>query len=90
MTVSHNGQQHVLRTPADLPDFCAALNLGQIDLPDWYSDFLQAPLERSPPSSTLSTPDKRLFKKSIHSHSGGSKVGTPQRQADAARDQEDY
>lgn len=50
LTVPHNGQQHVLRTPTGLPD-CTALNLGQTDLPEWYSDFMQAPTERSPPRS---------------------------------------
>lgn len=87
--VSHNGQQHVLCTPADLPDFCNTLNLGQTDLPEWCNDFLQAPLERSPPRSPFSTPDKRQEKKTKQSPGGGSKAGTPRMQAESARDQND-
>lgn len=34
LMVSYNGHQHTLRTPADLPEFCRALDMDQIDLPE--------------------------------------------------------
>lgn len=32
-----NGHQYILHEPDDLQDFCAALDLGQVLLPDWYA-----------------------------------------------------
>lgn len=89
LSVSHNGHQHILHTPADLPDFCTALNLGQKDLPEWYSDFLLTPPKRNPPRSPFSTLDKRQSKRSKHGRGGGSKAGTPRMQAEAFGDQDD-
>ena len=80
LVVSSNGQQHTLRTPADLPEFCDALGLDPVDVPDWYAEFLHPLPERSPPTSPLSTPDARLSKKAKHSKGGGSRAGTPRRQ----------
>lgn len=82
-----NGQQHILSTPTDLPNFCDALNLGPVELPDWYADFKLAPLERSPPRSPFSTSDKRQSKK--QKQSGGSKVGTFKLHAAALWEQEE-
>lgn len=84
--VSHNGHQFTLHTPADLPEFCEALDLGEIELPDWYAEFLHPLPTRSPPDSPLSTPDKRPTKKSKQGRGGGPKLDTPRRQADASRD----
>lgn len=89
LTVTYNGRQCTLRTPADLSDFCAALDLDPINLPEWYADYLQPPLERTPPSSPSTTPDKRLSKKYKHSRGSSSKLGTPQRLIEVHRDQED-
>lgn len=72
-----SGKQLVLRTPEDLPDFCAALDLDLIDLPEWYQEFTLPPHTRSPPGSPLSTPDKQLSKKMKHGKGGGSIRGTP-------------
>lgn len=70
-----------------LVEFCDALDLSMIELPDWYAEFLHPLLDRSPPESPFSTPDKRLAKKAKHGRGGGSKAGTPRRQAEALREQ---
>lgn len=43
LTVNLNGHQHVLCEPDDLPEFCSALGLDQISLPDWYAEFQDPP-----------------------------------------------
>lgn len=87
LIVSANGHQHVLRTPADLPDFCAGLCIDPVDLPDWYADFALPPHDRSPPRSPFSTPEKRFSKKMKQGRSGGSKQGTPNSRPRVDRDQ---
>ncbi|XP_077341435.1 uncharacterized protein LOC143986902 [Lithobates pipiens] len=34
-----NGRQFLLKLPEELPDFCAALNIPIVNLPDWYAEF---------------------------------------------------
>lgn len=77
LIVSANGHQHILRTPSELPDFCAGLDLDLVELPDWYADFVLPPHDRSPTRSPFSTPEKRLPKKMKHGKAGGSETGTP-------------
>lgn len=63
----------------DLPDFCNALQLDRIDLPDWYQEFRLPPMERSPPSSPLTSPDNRSSKKLKASRRGGVLTPAPRR-----------
>lgn len=51
LLVTYNGRQHSLCTPGDLPEFCNSLQLGQIELPEWYQEFILPPPEWSPPHS---------------------------------------
>lgn len=77
LIVATNGHQHILRTPSDLPDFCAGLGLDPVDLPDWYAEFALPPHNRSPSRSPFSTPEKRSSKKMKSSKAGSSKFNTP-------------
>lgn len=63
LLVTYDSRQHTPRTPDDLPDFCTALQIGQLDLLDWYPEFTLPPQERSPPCSPLATPEKHHSKK---------------------------
>lgn len=75
LVVSSNVHQHILRTPAELPNFCAGLRMDFVDLPDWYADFTLPPTNQT--HSQLSTPEKRIPKKMRHGKAGGSKSDTP-------------
>lgn len=63
LTVTYNGHQYVLRTPADLPELCEALDMEHLHLLDWYAEFLHIPQVRSPPASPFVSPDKMEAKK---------------------------
>lgn len=88
LTVTYNGRQAILRSPADLPEFCEALDLEPMDLPEWYEEILQPPLIRSPPTSPLSSPDKRLSKKHKQNKGNSSHADTPRRLSGPSRAQE--
>lgn len=62
LLVTHNGRQHTLRTPNDLPEFCNALQIDPIDLPEWYQEFTLPPKEWSPPHSPFTSPEKHQSK----------------------------
>lgn len=57
-----------------LVEFCDALDLGMIELPDWYAKFLHPLPDRRPPESPFSTLDKRLEKKAKHGRGEGRKA----------------
>lgn len=63
LIVNHGGKKHVPRTPADLLDFCEAMNLDIINLLKWYQEFTLPLGEKSPPRSPFSSPEKRSSKK---------------------------
>lgn len=75
LLVTNHGKQHTLRTPEDLPDFCSALQLGLIDLPEWYQEFTLPPKDRSQPHSPLATPEKHHSKKQRHNRQKGLTAG---------------
>lgn len=77
LLVTHNGRQHTLRSPEDLPEFCNAVHLGPVNLPEWYQEFRIPPLERSPPCSTFVSPEKHLSKKMKQGGQRSSVAGTP-------------
>lgn len=85
LLVNQNGRQHILRSPEDLPDFCQALHLEQVELPEWYQEFMLPPLERSP----FSSPDKRISKKMKSARPGGSQAGTPNNRPHTPRGSEE-
>lgn len=85
LLVSHNGKQHFLRTPSDLQEFCSALQLGEIDLPEWYQEFLLPTGDRSPPYSPTVTPEKHQAKKQKQNRLDGSIAGTPRGKAHSSR-----
>lgn len=87
LIVSVSGHQHILRTPSDLPDFCAGLGFDLVDLPGWYADFVLPPHDRSRTRSPFSTPEKRLPKKMKHGKAGGFKTSTPNPRSALERDQ---
>lgn len=81
LLVTSDGRQHTLRTPEDLPDFCDALQLGVVELPDWYQEFIITPQVRSPLRSPLNTPEKQHTKKQKHFRSDPQSSGTPRSRA---------
>lgn len=48
LILTHNGRQHTLRIPDDLADFWDSLQLGLINLPDCYQNFILPPGKKSP------------------------------------------
>lgn len=62
LSVTHNGNQHILKTPDDLPMFCEALQIPPMDLPDWYREFRFPKLSHSPPVALHSTPTNMCLK----------------------------
>lgn len=89
LLVNHNGRQHTLRSPEDLPDFCHALQIDLIELPEWYQEFLLPPRENTQARSPLTSPDKRHSKKMKPSRPGGSQAGTPNNRPHSSRGMED-
>lgn len=87
LLVNHNGWQHILRSPEDLPEFWHALQLGPIDLLEWYQEFLLPPLERRSP---FASPEKQQSKKMKASRQGGSQAGTPNNKAHSSRAVDEY
>lgn len=79
LVVKLAGKQHILRSPAVLPDFCAGLGLDRVELPDWYQEFALPPPTRSPHSTPSSTPEKQFSKRMKHGRGGGQHSGTPNR-----------
>lgn len=85
LLVTHNGKQHMLRTPSDLPEFCNSLQLDQIDLPEWYQEFTLPPKDRSLPHSPLTTPEKHHSKKQKQTCHDAQLTGTPRNRPQSSK-----
>ena len=89
LSVTSGGRQPTLRDPDGLRDFCAALELDYVSLPDWYAEFLGPQPESSPLRSPFSTPEKRFHKRLKPHRMDGSKAGTPRTSRDDRRERGD-
>ena len=89
LVVTKAGRQHVLRSPADLPEFFEALDLDPVAVPEWYQEFALPRMDNGSCRSPLSTPEKRLTKRPKQNRGHGSQSGTPNLRQGPSRAQEE-